>query len=70
MIQQFTESLSEKDRKILKMRLEGYTQEEIAQQLGYKNHSGVQKRITKIGLAYQKFTKVDLSFDENQYIYR
>ena len=64
MVKQFMESLSEKDRKILKMRLEGYTQEEIAEELGYKNHSGVQKRITKIGLAYQEFTKVDLGFDE------
>ncbi len=64
MVKQFMESLSEKDRKILEMRLERYTQEEIAEQLGYKNHSGVQKRITKIGLAYQEFTKVDLGFDE------
>ena len=64
MVNQFMESLSEKDRKILEMRLEGYTQEEIADELGYKNHSGVQKRITKIGLAYQEFTKVDLGFDE------
>ena len=65
MIQQFMDSLTEKDRKILEMRLDGYTQEEIAQQLGYKNHSGVQKRIAKIGLAYQKFAKVDLGFDED-----
>ncbi len=50
MVKQFTDSLSEKDKKILEMRLEGYTQEEIAEELGYKNHSGVQKRITKIGL--------------------
>ena len=64
MIKQFMDSLSEKDRKILEMRLEGYTQEEIADELGYKNHSGVQKRITKIGLSYQEFTKVDLGFDE------
>ena len=35
MVKQFTESLSEKDRKILEMRLEGYTQEEIAEQLSY-----------------------------------
>ena len=64
MVKQFTDSLSEKDRKILQMRLEGYTQKEIAEELGYNNHSGVQKRITKIGLAYQEFTKDDLGFDE------
>ena len=46
------------------MRLEGHTQEEISEALGYKNHSGVQKRITKIGIAYQKFVNVDLGFDE------
>ena len=64
MVKQFMDSLSEKDRKILQMRLEGYTQKEIAEELGYNNHSGVQKRITKIGLAYQEFTKDDLGFDE------
>ena len=64
MVKQFMESLSEKDRKILNMRMEGYSQKEIAQRLGYSNHSGVQKRITKIGLAYQEFTKDDLGFDE------
>ncbi len=64
MIKQFVDTLSDKDRKILKMRMEGYTQSEIAKVLGYSNHSGVQKRITKIGLAYQEFTKDDLGFDE------
>ena len=64
MVKQFTDSLSEKDKKILEMRLEGHTQEEISEALGYKNHSGVQKRITKIGIAYQKFANVDLGFDE------
>lgn len=64
MVKQFMDGLSEKDRKILEMRLVGYTQEEIADELGYKNHSGVQKRITKIGVAYQKFANVDLGFDE------
>ncbi len=64
MVEQFMESLSEKDRRILEMRLEGCSQKEIAQTLGYSNHSGVQKRITKIGLAYQGFTKDDLGFDE------
>ena len=38
MVKQFTDSLSEKDKKILEMRLEGHTQEEISEALGYKNH--------------------------------
>ena len=38
MVKQFTDSLSEKDKKILEMRLEGHKQEEISEALGYKNH--------------------------------
>ena len=32
--------------------MNGDTLEEIAEKLGYKNHSGVLKRIRKIGQAY------------------
>ena len=60
----FLSDLPEKDRQILQLRLEGYTLEEIAGRLGYKNHSGVLKRIRKIGEAYQQYANVDLGFDE------
>lgn len=60
----FINTLSEKDRKILELRMNGCTYEEIAKEVGYKNHSGVIKRITKIGEAYQKFANVDFGFGE------
>lgn len=62
--ERFLAELPEKDRQILQLRLEGYTLEEIAERLGYKNHSGVLKRIRKIGEAYQQYANIDLGFDE------
>ena len=47
---EFLASLSETDRQILTMRMEGITLEKIAEMLGYKTHSAVHKRIRKIGL--------------------
>ena len=43
-----------------------HTLEEIAEKLGYKNHSGVLKRIRKIGLAYEKFTGADYGFENRK----
>lgn len=60
--EQFMATLTEKDRQILNLRVVGYTLEEIAEKLDYKNHSGVLKRIRKIGEAYEKFAGVDLGF--------
>ena len=62
--ERFLSNLAEKDRQILQLRLEGRTLVEIAERLGYKNHSGVLKRIRKIGDAYQRYANVDLGFDE------
>ncbi len=61
--EQFMETLSEKDKQILQLRLEGDTLEEVADKLGYSNHSGVIKRLRKIGLAFEKFADVDYGFD-------
>ena len=66
LVEQFKATLTEKDMAILEMRTEGDTLEEIAQKLGYKNHSGVLKRIRKIGLDYEKFTGEDYSFDDRK----
>ena len=66
-VDQFKMMLSEKDMAILEMRLQGYTLEEIAAKLGYKNHSGVLKRIRKIGQAYEAFTGEDLGFANDEY---
>jgi len=67
-VEQFTATLSEKDKRILTLRMEGFTLEEIARELGYQNHSGVLKRIRQIGKAYQRFTGDDLGFDEQKIV--
>ena len=56
-------TLNEKDKQILQLRLDGYTFEEVADRLGYSNHSGVVKRLRKIGQAFEKFADVDYRFD-------
>ena len=68
LVDEFKSSLNEKDMAILQMRMEGNTLEEIAEKLGYKNHSGVLKRIRKIGLAYEKFTGEDYGFENKKII--
>lgn len=68
LVEQFKKTLSEKDMKILEMRMDEATLEEIAEKLGYKNHSGVLKRIRKIGLAYEKFTGEDFGFENEKII--
>ena len=66
LVNEFKSTLNEKDMAILQMRMEGNTLEDIAQKLGYKNHSGVLKRIRKIGLAYEKFTGEDYGFENKR----
>ena len=56
-------TLDEKDRRILELRMENYTYEEIAAEVGYKTHSAVVKRIKRIGETFQKYAKTDLGFD-------
>ena len=53
----FFELLTEKDAKILKLKMAGYTYEKIAHLLGYKTHSAVQKRIARIRNLYIAFDK-------------
>ena len=48
LISDFKKNLSERDMKILEMRMEGYTFQEIANILGYSTHSAVKKRIDKL----------------------
>ncbi len=64
----FLKTLTEKDKQILEMRMDGFTLEEIADKLGYANHSGVLKRIRKVGQAYEKFTGVDYEFHNKKII--
>lgn len=51
----FLKRLDEKDRQIVKLLEEGYTQQEIAKNLGYANHSAVAKRYKKIKRAFNLF---------------
>lgn len=67
-VNEFLASLSETDRQILTMRIEGITLEKIAEKLGYKTHSAVHKRIRKIGLAYEKFSGEDFGFSQKKII--
>ena len=46
--ERFKKSLEEKDRKILELREDGYTYEEIAKGLEYKTHSAVIKRMEMV----------------------
>lgn len=63
-VEDFLSTLSDKDRQILELRMQGYTLQEVADKVGYKNHSGVLKRIRKIGQAYEKYANEDLGFSE------
>ena len=59
-ISSFAESnITEKDREILKLRLEGYTEQEIAAKVGYKTASAVHKRIAKIADAYEDYVTAE-----------
>jgi hypothetical protein len=53
--QRFRERLSQKDMEILKLRLEGFTYEEIADRLGYKTHSGIIKRMRHVAKEFTKY---------------
>ncbi len=52
-------SITEKDRKIFQLRMEGRTEQEIADKLGYKTASAVHKRIAKIAGAYEDFVNAE-----------
>ncbi len=66
MVDDFLKDLTEKDRQILTMRMEGITLEEIAERLGYQTHSAVLKRLRKIGLAYEAYSGEDFGFSQKK----
>lgn len=51
----FKATISKRDMEILELRVEGVTLEEIARRLGYKNHSGVLKRMNAIKKKFVKY---------------
>jgi hypothetical protein len=54
-VERFIAGLDEMNRSIVKLLLAGYTQAEIAQRLGFANHSGVCKRIKTIGAEFSEY---------------
>ena len=46
--EKFWSAISDDDKKLLKMRMSGMNQKEIAEKLGYKTHSAVTKRLQKL----------------------
>ena len=62
-VNKFLSTLEDKDKQILQMRAEGYTNQEIADRLGYKTHSAVVKRIKKLGKMYQDFSGLNFGFE-------
>ena len=56
-IDKFRELLDDVDDTILLLRERKYTQAEIAEELGYKTHSAVTKRIEKMRLLWIAFDR-------------
>ena len=65
--QDFLDLLNEKDRQIVSLLEQGYTQEEIGVMLGYSNHSGVTKRIKYIRKLFEKFRNNDVELLKSQH---
>ncbi len=61
-LEKFLTLLSENDAKIVKLLEMGYTQVEIAERLGYANHSGVSKRIKHIRTQMTKYRQEEFSY--------
>ena len=51
--------ISKRDREILRLRMEGYTEQEIADRVGYQTASAVHKRISRIASAYEDFVTAE-----------
>ena len=51
------ETLSERDREILKLKMQGMTDQKIAEKVGFKNHSAVAKRRKQIAEHFQKYVE-------------
>lgn len=54
-MEDFKKRLSDVDLEILELRVQGYTQQEIAKEVGYKVPSAVSKRIEKIAAQFEEF---------------
>ena len=62
-VNKFLSKIKDKDKQILWMRAEGYTNQEIADRLGYKTHSAVVKRIKKLGKKNKEDSGLNFGFE-------
>lgn len=53
------QNITNKDREVLKLRMDGHTEQEIADKVGYNTASEVHKRIAKIASAYENFVTAE-----------
>ena len=60
MVEEYWKSLDQKDRIILKMTMDGYTQTETAKAVGMANNGGVSKRIAKLRDDFIRKTGVEI----------
>ena len=60
LLEEYWQSLDEKDRKILKLLMGGYTQEEVAEVIGMANNSGVSKRLSKMRKEFTNKTGIEI----------
>ena len=58
--EEFWKTLDDKDKIILKLLLEGYTQKEAAEAVGMANNSGVSKRISKLRKRFTEYTGIKI----------
>jgi len=54
----FAATLSERDKQILQLKASGFTLKEIADKVGYQNHSAVSKRIHIISGKFAEYRKL------------
>ena len=57
LVEQFMETLEETDRKIFNRKLLGYTQSEIAKELGFSSNSAVSKRLADMEQRFREMIK-------------
>lgn len=60
-IEQFKNKLTEQDARILQMRYDGYSLQEIADVVGFKTAGAVSKHIAKIAGSYEDFISDEYS---------
>ena len=58
-VEEFVKTLSPRDQQIICLKMENYTDQEIATEVGYSTHSAVVKRIQHIARVYDQYVQDD-----------